>query len=52
MSNALQNFLTLAGRLLLALLFLPAGLMKIGGFAGTVGYIGFEGAAAAHCWAR
>jgi putative oxidoreductase len=43
MSNALQNFLTLAGRLLLALLFLPAGLMKIGGFAGTVGYIGSKG---------
>jgi putative oxidoreductase len=35
--------LTLAGRLLLALLFLPAGLMKIGGFAGTVGYIGSMG---------
>ncbi|HQD16950.1 MAG TPA: DoxX family protein, partial [Ottowia sp.] len=31
MSNALQNPLTLVGRLLLALLFLPAGLMKIGG---------------------
>jgi putative oxidoreductase len=43
MSNALQNPLTLAGRLLLALLFLPAGLMKIGGFAGTVGYIASKG---------
>ena len=39
MFNTLQNPLTLTGRLLLALLFLPAGLMKIGGFAGTVGYI-------------
>ncbi|MBL8337436.1 MAG: DoxX family protein [Rhodoferax sp.] len=43
MNNPFQNFLTLAGRLLLALLFLPAGLMKIGGFAGTVGYIGSMG---------
>ena len=43
MFNTLQNPLTLAGRLLLALLFLPAGLMKIGGFAGTVGYIASKG---------
>ena len=43
MNNPFQNFLTLAGRLLLALLFLPAGLMKIGGFAGTVGYIASKG---------
>jgi putative oxidoreductase len=35
--------LSLVGRLLLALLFLPAGLMKIGGFAGTAGYIGSKG---------
>ena len=39
MLNALQNPLTLVGRLLLALLFLPAGIGKITGFAGTVGYI-------------
>ena len=39
MFNALQNPLTLVGRLLLALLFLPAGIGKIIGFAGTVGYI-------------
>lgn len=43
MFNTLQNPLTLAGRVLLALLFLPAGLMKIGGFAGTVGYIASVG---------
>lgn len=43
MLNALQNPLSLAGRLLLALLFLPAGISKIGGFAGTVGYIGSKG---------
>ena len=43
MNNPFQNYLTLAGRLLLALLFLPAGLMKIGGFAGTVGYIASKG---------
>ncbi|MDP3672414.1 MAG: DoxX family protein [Telluria sp.] len=39
MFTALQNPLALTGRLLLALLFLPAGLGKITGFAGTVGYI-------------
>jgi len=43
MNASLQNLLSLVGRLLLALLFLPAGLMKIGGFAGTVGYIGSVG---------
>ncbi len=37
--NALQAPLSLVGRLLLALLFIPAGFSKIGGFAGTVGYI-------------
>lgn len=39
MFNALQNPLVLAGRLLLAVLFLPAGIGKLTGFAGTVGYI-------------
>ena len=43
MFNALQNPLALAGRLLLALLFLPAGIAKITGFAGTVGYIASVG---------
>lgn len=43
MTSPLQNTLSLVGRLLLALLFLPAGLMKIAGFAGTVGYIGSAG---------
>lgn len=40
MFKNLQNPLTLVGRLLFALLFLPAGISKIAGFAGTVGYIG------------
>jgi putative oxidoreductase len=39
MIKSLQNPLALAGRLLFALLFLPAGLAKLTGFAGTVGYI-------------
>lgn len=39
----LQNPLNLAGRLLIAALFLPAGIGKITGFAGTVGYIGSVG---------
>ena len=43
MFAALQNPLTLVGRLLLALLFLPAGISKIGGFAGTAGYIASKG---------
>ena len=45
--NAIQNPLTLVGRILLALLFLPAGLAKITGFAGTVGYIASQGVPAA-----
>ncbi len=43
MFASLQNPLSLAGRLLLALLFLPAGLSKITGFAGTAGYIASKG---------
>jgi putative oxidoreductase len=43
MYKALQNPLSLAGRLLIALLFLPAGIGKITGFAGTVGYIASVG---------
>lgn len=39
----LQNPLNLAGRLLIAALFLPAGIAKITGFAGTIGYIGSVG---------
>ncbi len=38
MFTALQNPLALAGRILLALLFVPAGYGKIAGFSGTVGY--------------
>jgi putative oxidoreductase len=43
MLNSLQNPLSLIGRLLLALLFVPAGFAKIAGFAGTVGYISSQG---------
>ncbi|SDN96748.1 putative oxidoreductase [Rhodoferax sp. OV413] len=43
MFASLQNPLSLLGRLLLAVLFLPAGISKITGFAGTVGYIGSVG---------
>jgi putative oxidoreductase len=39
MIKSLQNPLSLAGRLLFALLFLPAGISKLTGFSGTVGYI-------------
>lgn len=43
MFATLQNPLALVGRLLLALLFVPAGISKIGGFAGTAGYIASKG---------
>lgn len=43
MFTVLQNPLSLVGRLLLAMLFLPAGIAKIGGYAGTVGYIASKG---------
>jgi putative oxidoreductase len=41
--NTLQNPLALVSRLLLAALFLPAGISKIGGFEGTAGYIASVG---------
>lgn len=43
MHATFQNTLTLLGRLALAALFLPAGLSKISGFDGTVGYINSMG---------
>jgi putative oxidoreductase len=43
MLDELQNPLALAGRVLLALLFLPAGIGKLTGFAGAVGYISSVG---------
>jgi putative oxidoreductase len=43
MFNQLQNPLSLLGRLLLATVFLPAGIGKLTGFSGTVGYISSVG---------
>ena len=43
MFTSLQNPLSLLGRALIALLFIPAGFAKIGGFASTVGYISSKG---------
>lgn len=43
MTSTAQNTLNLVGRLALAALFLPAGIGKISGFEGTVGYIGSVG---------
>ncbi len=37
--NSAQDTLALIGRILIAYLFIPAGIGKIMGFAGTVGYI-------------
>ena len=43
MFASLQNPLSLIGRVLLALLFIPAGFSKIGGFAKTADYIASKG---------
>lgn len=43
MSKSVQNALNLAARLLFVLMFLPAGISKLTGFAGTVGYISSAG---------
>ena len=43
MFDKLQDPLSLLGRLLLATLFLPAGIGKLTGFSGTVGYISSVG---------
>ena len=42
-SSGLNSTLLLIGRLLIVWLFLPAGIGKITGFAGTVGYIASKG---------
>jgi len=43
MSKTFQNALPLASRLLFVVLFLPAGIGKLTGFSGTVGYIASVG---------
>ena len=43
MSTSIKNTLNLAARLLMVVLFLPAGIGKLIGFAGTVGYISSVG---------
>lgn len=43
MSKSVQNALDLAARLLFVVLFLPAGIGKLTGFSGTVGYIAAAG---------
>ena len=43
MFASLQNPLSLAARILLALIFITSGWAKIGGFDGTVGYIASKG---------
>jgi putative oxidoreductase len=43
MNTPFQNILTLVGRVLLVALFLPAGISKITGFAGTAGWIASVG---------
>jgi putative oxidoreductase len=41
--NSMNPILALIGRLLFALMFIPAGFSKISGFGGTVGYIASAG---------
>ena len=43
MQNGYQNPTVLLGRILLGLIFVLAGIGKIGGFEGTVGYIASKG---------
>ena len=43
MTDRFQNVFALLARVLLAALFLPAGISKIGGFAGTAAYIASVG---------
>ena len=43
MLHSLQTPFSLLGRVLIALLFIPAGFGKIAGFAGTAGYIASKG---------
>lgn len=43
MPTSYQNILSLIGRVLIAVLFVPAGFGKIAGFAGTAGYIASKG---------
>ncbi len=43
MLNSLQTPFALIGRVLIALLFIPAGFGKIAGFAGAAGYIASKG---------
>ena len=43
MTDRFQNVFALLARVLLAALFLPAGISKIGGFAGTAAYIASAG---------
>ena len=43
MSQNLQDKVALAARVLMSILFLLSGVTKIGGFAGTVGYIASKG---------
>lgn len=43
MNSYLQNPLSLLARIMIALLFVPAGWSKLQGFAGTVGYIDSAG---------
>ena len=43
MNPGLANFLALAGRILIAVIFVISGFGKIGGFEGVAGYIGSKG---------
>jgi len=41
--NASKDWAALVGRILLGIVFIPAGFSKIGGFTGTAGYIASKG---------
>ncbi|HEX4883679.1 MAG TPA: DoxX family protein [Casimicrobiaceae bacterium] len=41
--NGVRDVAALAGRILIAIMYIPAGFSKIGGFSGTAGYIASKG---------
>ena len=43
MNSSTSNLVTLIGRVLIVSLYIPAGIGKLGNFAGTVGYVGSAG---------
>ncbi len=50
--NGNKDWAALVGRILLAVVFIPAGFSKIGGFAGTAGHAGRRSRSPCSRWSR